>query len=71
MIVLRTIFFLLSLVMTLFFLEDAIEQIMLNSKKSEPTLHAFYTGEYMGIFSGTLMFLMVLFWTVFYLLYQF
>ena len=71
MIAIKTIFFFLSLLMTLFFLEDAIEKILVHSKKEGPKLTAEYTVGLLDTFSGTLMFFMVLFWTVFYLLHQF
>ena len=71
MIVIKTIIFFISLLISLFFIEDSIEKIILHMKKCESKFNAEYISGYSETFSGALLFFVVLFWTIFYLLHQF
>jgi hypothetical protein len=71
MIAIKTALFFLSLTATLYLIEDAIEQIIINSKKDPDMFRAEYVYGLSNTFSGKLLFITLLFWTLFYLANQF
>ena len=70
MIILKTIFFFLALLSTLYLIEDAIEQTIINLRRSPEMFRAEYTQGLTNTFSFRLLFITTFLWTVFYFLSQ-
>jgi len=70
-IAIKTILFVSALAITMALIEDAIEKIILHSKRDGDELHMTYTYGLLSTFNGTLWVLSILFWGGFYLINQF
>ena len=68
MIYLKVIVFFFALAMTIVFIEDAIERIILNSKREYNEYHCAYTQGRTALFTGWSGILSILGWTGLYLL---
>lgn len=70
-IAIKTLLFFLSLTATLYLIEDGIEKTILNWKKERMEFHVEYTHGLSNTFSGGILFVTLLCWTLFYLANQF
>ena len=71
MIAIKTLLFFLSLTATLYLIEDGIENTIINSKKDPDMFKAQYCHGVTNTFSGKVLFIALLLWTLFYLANQF
>jgi len=70
MIVIKTIVFFLALWLTLAFIEDVIEKIIMHNKKEGDELHLLYTSGLLSTFDGFLWVCVMMFWSAFYFINQ-
>ena len=70
LLIIKTALFFFALCVTIAFIEDAIEKIILHSKRDVDDLHLSYTRGFLSTFDGWLWGLTCLFWTGFYVLSQ-
>jgi hypothetical protein len=71
MIIIKTIVFFLALLSTLYLIEDAIEQTIINLRRSPEMFRAEYTQGLTNTISFKILFITTFLWTVFYLFNQF
>lgn len=71
MIAIKVIVFFLALWLTLAFIEDIIEKIIIHNKKDGDELHTLYTSGLLSTFDSFLWLCVLVLWTAFYFINQY